>query len=177
MDLVSGLTKTEADKIEAGLTLGIGLLTWEVAATTPFDIGVSPFTAQRFADAISQTFGPGVAKQLFPMVSLKSAGQAITPWGALNKYTGSGVALLVLDWALDTFVGTEYRKMDGLGAFVRGTGKGLVGGGIVGGFFNPPVAGVRPAGTYTPASGFAGQNLPYAGGPVLASAAIGALNR
>lgn len=139
-----------SDKYENLLALAVGVGTWEAQSTTPFDVGISIFSQQRFADAIAQTFGSNVARLVFPAVNLRSPGQAITPWGALNKYTGSGIVLLVLDKMLTSFGVSEYKQFDGLPGTVRGLGLGLLGGGIVGGFFNPYPTGRPPIGFTAP---------------------------
>ncbi len=148
MDLgfvTDGLTAKQEKDLEGGVAILSGIAAWEFQSTQKFDAGVSILSSQRFADALSNTFGPQVASSLFPKVTLRSPGAAMSPAGIFNKTTFSGIGLMIFDAVANEIVGAEYRKADGLRPLVRGLGRGLLGGGIVGGFFDPFSAS-RPGG-------------------------------
>ncbi len=131
------LSASQEKKLEDGLTILSGVAAWEFQSTNKFDQGISVLSQQRFADAISNTFGAPVAAKLFPKVSLRSPGQSMSPAGVFNTTMASGIGLLILDAGAKEFVKSDYEKAEGLGPAIRGIGKGLLIGGIVGGFFDP----------------------------------------
>jgi hypothetical protein len=134
------LSSSQEKKLEDGLTVLAGIAAWEFQSTNKYDQGVSILSQQRFADAIANTFGTPVASKIFPKVALRSPGASMSPGGVFNTTMATGIGLLILDAAAKEFFGTEYNKLDGLGPVIRGTGKGLTVGGIVGGFFDPYAA-------------------------------------
>lgn len=149
MDLADGMTlsATQEKKLESAIAILSGIAAWEFQSTQKFDAGVSLISKQRFGDAIAQTFGTNVAQKLFPNTSITGK-QTINPAGVINTTSLTGIGLLILDKVADEFVGKEYRDLDGLQAVIRGSGKGLTVGGIVGGFFDPSY------GTSVPAAGY-----------------------
>jgi hypothetical protein len=155
MDLADGLTlsSSQEKKLESAITILAGIGAWEYQSTQKFDANVPLISKQRFGDAIAQTFGRNVATSLFPGTPIQGNGPTINPGKVLNQTMGAGIALLIADKIADEFFGSTYRKMDGLQAIVRGTGKGLTVGGIVGGLVDA---------TY--ATGYGGM-IPSAGGP------------
>lgn len=155
MDLADGLSLSakQAKQLESAVAILSGIGAWEFQATEKFDHNVPLISKQRFGDAIAQTFGKNVATKIFPNTPIQGT-QTINPGAVFNQTTFTGIGLLIADKLLDEFVGTEYRKIDGLQPVIRGAGKGITFGGILGGLVDA---------TYT-ASGYGGA-LPQAGGP------------
>jgi hypothetical protein len=150
MDLADGLqmTSKQEKQLESAVTILSGIAAWEYQATQKFDAGVSLISKQRFGDAIAQTFGNNVAQKLFPGTSIQGK-QTVNPQGVLNSTMGYGIVLLIADAVADEVGGKTYRDLDGLQPVVRGAGKGLLIGGIVGGFFDPSYGTAAPAPGYT----------------------------
>lgn len=113
-----------------------GVGAWEFQATEKFDHNVSLISKQRFGDAIAQTFGTNVAQKVFPNTQI-SGKQTVNPAGVINSTMGSGIGLLIVDKVAEEFFGSAYKNMDGLQPVIRGAGKGILIGGIIGGLFDP----------------------------------------
>lgn len=125
-------------KVGKGLAILSGVAAWEYQSTLKSDKNLSLVSSQRFADAISTTFGPQVAKGIFPNVNLNITQMNMNPQGILNKTSGTGIALLIIDGLARWLAPAEYRKIDGLEEIVSNVGIGLTVGGAVGGFFDAP---------------------------------------
>jgi hypothetical protein len=77
----------------------------------------------------------------------------VNPAGALNKYTGTGIGLMILSAVLPKGVGGK--------GIAKKVGKGLFWGGIVGGFFDAPkngTIGIATSGSYVNYSQLTGRN-------------------
>jgi len=128
--------------IETGTAIGTGILAWEASATSKYAANYgkgSLFTKWRFCDALAGLIGNGLVKKIFPDYT----GQAdMNPnlMGAINKTSMTGAALLAIDAIVKAIV-PEYKKLPAVASIVRGAGMGLLGGGIVGGIFDPPASG------------------------------------
>jgi len=142
------LTATQEKHLEAAVTVISAVAAWEFQATEKYDHGVSLISKQRFGDAIAQTFGQNVAKQLFPNTNIQGVGPTINPSGVVNSVMGTGIALLIADKVAEEFFGSTYTKMDGLPPVVRGPGKGLTVGGIFGGLVDPTYGTATPGPAY-----------------------------
>lgn len=161
MDLADGLTLSakQEKQLESAVTILAGVAAWEFQSTQKFDAGVSLISKQRFGDAIAQTFGANVATKIFPNTPIQGK-QTLNPGNVINSTMGTGIALLIVDRVAEEFLGAEYRKMDGLQPLIRGTGKGLTVGGIIGGLVDDRAG----YGLATPPSGY---TTPFARGPNL----------
>lgn len=150
MDLADGLTLSakQEKQLESAVTIVSAIAAWEFQATEKFDHGVSLISKQRFGDALAQTFGKNVAQKIFPNVSIQGV-QTLNPSAVINSTNLAGIGLLIADKIADEFIGSEYRKMDGLQPIVRGTAKGLIVGGTIGGLVDATY------GTTTPNPGYA----------------------
>ncbi|MGH7743895.1 MAG: hypothetical protein ACREQ5_03630 [Candidatus Dormibacteria bacterium] len=157
MDMSSG-TKEMLGDVTA---VGTGVLAWMYTSTALMDSPTASLT-NRFEDAVANTLGQGVAKQIWPTYS--GSGN-LTPkvTGFLNNTTFAGIGLLIADHVGMSF--KTYRdKLDGLHNIIEGAGWGITIGGAVGGIFDPDATQPQNVNTGNPATmnrGQAGQNVPY----------------
>ena len=133
----------------AGIAVGLNTLVTQASEKT---LGPSPspsitFTS-KLAYTVSRMIGPQLTAKLFTgqnlQIALPQAGT--NPWGAMNSYTISGAVLLVANEIISGFIhgkyGYSYAK-----PFIVSIAGGLIGGGIVGGLFDPPPNG-GPSSSY-----------------------------
>jgi len=152
----------------AGAVVGVA-----VGVTTALNIGgatgnaASPIFPDKTAYFLSHMVGPQLASKVFPQIG-GLPGMKLNPLGPLNASVAGGVILLILDGVIHSFIGSKY----GYGYIrpvIHGVGAGLIGGGIIGGIFDPPgqTGGLSSnpiLGSYS-ATGGAGPSAIYAGAP------------
>jgi len=128
--------------IETGTAIGTGILAWEAAATQKYVANYgkgSLFQKARFADALAGLIGNELTKKIFPDWQ-GAADLSPNIMGAINKFSMTGAAILIID-AIVKAVVPEYKKLPAVSSIVKGAGMGVLGGGIVGGIFDPPSRG------------------------------------
>ena len=155
-------SKNTQDVICAVIGVGTGVAVWETQSTAGFaqfnTSGYSLFSQQRFGDAIASTFGNGAAKAIFPTWS-GAANFNLKPSGVLNKYTVVGAGGLFASWLLD-----DLKHFEKIKPYLDAFFSGMLGGGIVGGLFDPDaftlgspggtsIAGLSPSSTVGPSYG------------------------
>jgi hypothetical protein len=139
------LTEKNENLLGTGIAVGTGILGWELAATLKYalpndilhysgGIPYSPFSQQRFADAVAGLIGNGMTKKIFPSWT-GAADFKPNLMGFLNKITYTGAALLIADKILSNV--KQYRDFPLAQTIISNAGKGLTVGGIVGGIFDP----------------------------------------
>jgi hypothetical protein len=172
------------DAISTAVALGVGFTSWMKVSTKKYAAGYVGYSGsvvfkQMLADATGNTLGNMVAKALFPWWNGSADNNHPLFWGWANSTTFGGVALAVVNYLAKDFV-PSYKRLDGLSNIVDGLAYGLIGGGIIGGVFDPPpggssqgvgtpstlVAGIYQPGAMASSSGIVTGNVPYTRGDV-----------
>jgi hypothetical protein len=158
--------------IETGTAVGTGILAWENAATAKWAQKVGPtygslFSKNRFCDALAGIIGNQATKAIVPSWT-GVADMHPNLFGALNKTSLSGAAILVADAILREVI-PQYNRLDGIPSIVKGAGMGILGGGIVGGIFDPNPSGFTavspsPVTGQIETGGVATGNVPFSTG-------------
>lgn len=128
--------------IETGTAVGTGVLAWEYEATKKYSQQVGYqglFSKGRFEDALSGFVGSDTVRKIDPAYTGQGKAQ-FSLFGAINKTSLSGVAILIADSILKSAV-PQYKSLDVFPSIIKGAGMGMTVGGIVGGMFDPNPSG------------------------------------